>query len=296
LLKPGHSHWIVDRDCFSPIGRIRWVRNCFSPSDFWNFFIPNAFKKQPNPFKIDFPCILDWKSFLSPFLRDITGHSKARSFCFQKQNGGPVLFYKESCLDTTWKGFYEDFGFNLMSSYPIGHPGIVPPTPLDDDAFRDLSSFYPHMPQQFINEWSAFANEQFPVDAFSTQFSDFWLTNLEDVYNNDFNDTVLPRFDNDVPNIIVENHPFVSGFQCKFDAIIAYQTGRTWSLGKVNIVSNNSVELWKGKRTKNVWSFSKSRVIDILPEQIILTEKVLTKKNILRKAAERNINKFLFHH
>jgi hypothetical protein len=205
------------------------------------------------------------------------------------------LFYKESCLDPIWKGFYADFGFNLMLSYPTGHPDIIPPTPLHDDMFRDLSSFYPHMPQQFINEWRKLSREQFSVDDFSTQFSDFWLTDLENV-EQVFDEPIMLGFDVDVPNIVVENHPFVSGYQCELGAILAYQTGRSWNLGKVNIIGKDSVEVWKGKCKNNVWSFSDFCVIDVLPEQIILTEKCLTKKNVLRKAAERNINKFLFHH
>ena len=141
LLIPGHSHWIVDRDCFSPIGRMCFTHNCYSMQHFWDDFIGHAFDNSRLPYALLLPCVLDWKEFLQPCLRDITGHSVPRSFRICLQNRVPVLFYKDCCLDTTWKGFFADYGIQLLHSMPAGVPSVFPPTPVPEDQLPDLDLF-----------------------------------------------------------------------------------------------------------------------------------------------------------
>ena len=75
FLIPGHSHWIVDRDCFSHIGRARFFAACFCVLHFWNVFLPRAFSKTAIfPQRIDLPEIFNFRMYFEPHLRELKGH------------------------------------------------------------------------------------------------------------------------------------------------------------------------------------------------------------------------------
>jgi hypothetical protein len=235
LLMPGHSHWVVDRDCFAPIGRIRFVLNCFSISAWWNFFLPKAVKRVSQLFM---PCIYDWKSFLAPFIRPITGHSRPRSFRIVSENGLPVLFYKKSCIDQgPWVGYFQEFGFQLMTEFPAGRPDIVLPTHVPEDQFIDFPSILPHCPVPDQNEWRAFLEDQFRLDAFNQDYiDDFWLQEIPEPLSEEEELLNIPS-----PALTtvlrVAQHPVVSGLQFVPGNLIAFKTRTDLGYGLGRVVS-----------------------------------------------------------
>jgi hypothetical protein len=65
LLIPGHSHWVVDRDCFSDLGKLKMRKACATMSEFWTSFVRTAYTNpanRPNP--MEPPAIFDFKSWL----------------------------------------------------------------------------------------------------------------------------------------------------------------------------------------------------------------------------------------
>ena len=182
LMMPGHSHFCVDRDCFACIGKRKWKSNCPTMEAFWATFLPLCIKGTDviPPSQLQIPAVWDWKSFFTPCLNKISGYAHVRSFKFQRDphSNSVVMYYKLDMLKPAWKGFLDDFGFQVLNTIPQGFPNIIPPTPIPPSEFTDITHFHQFMTQHSINHWDKFIVEQFPPDAFQQQYTDFWCQHV----------------------------------------------------------------------------------------------------------------------
>ena len=104
-LMPGHSHDMVDRECFGPLGTHHRFRVSFwTIPDFREIFIAKAFRRRQKKPEYLEPAVWDWKSWISPHLLPISAHSFQRAFLIKKEDGGSVMYYKGSVLSSDWRG------------------------------------------------------------------------------------------------------------------------------------------------------------------------------------------------
>lgn len=93
-LPPGHSHDMVDRECFRPLGhQMRSICSFWTPEEFRSVFVHKAFRKQRRkPYFLDDVAVWDWKKWLETGLVSMKGQSFQRAFKITIQDGKPVLF------------------------------------------------------------------------------------------------------------------------------------------------------------------------------------------------------------
>ena len=259
---------------------------------FWDEFIGHAFDKSHVPYALSLPSVLDWKEFLQPCLREISGHSVPRSFRICIQNRVPVLFYKDCCLDTNWKGFHADFGIQLMHSMPTGIPSVVPPTPVPQDQLSDLHLFYDHMSNMAKQEWLSFMQNQFAKHAFddTTCYDDFCLQELDLPSGFHFEPVfLLQHF---ASNILVQNHPFVSVQQFKLGDVIAFHHLDAYAIGYVCDATENQLTVFCYKKKRNTWLFERPEdnylVLSIF--DVILADVQFTATHTIKAKCMRKIN------
>lgn len=109
--------------------------------------------------------LYDFKTYYHDHLNKITGYTSARAFKFAKDaNDGMVkLWYKESPLDSTWKGCVINGrvqGILVLSSFPTGLPTFVSPQPIPStdidqilDTIRNSSVLTTHFLAQEVNSY-----------------------------------------------------------------------------------------------------------------------------------------------
>lgn len=82
MLGQGHTHEDIDA-VFTPISEALTMQDCICWSEF-KTFLQKAYRGAQNqPRILPMPPIYDWKSWLDPCLRDMTGFMKFRSFKFE---------------------------------------------------------------------------------------------------------------------------------------------------------------------------------------------------------------------
>lgn len=181
-LSPGHSHAIVDRECFRPLGRkARSLYSYWTPDEFWTNFVTRAFRRTTKKLGTLHQIVVwDWKEFLRPHLRKIQFHSFQRAFMLQKEDGAAILRFKADILKQNWKGLKNspENGLQILRSIPAEElPSVILPTPLPEEAFEDVMSL-PYMPAHIQNFWENFCTNQFDR-SFAMQpeewADDFWL-------------------------------------------------------------------------------------------------------------------------
>ena len=110
-LMPGHSHDMVDSECFSPIGRkYRRFYDCWTPSNFPSWLKRAWKRRKVQPNISDVIVVYDWKSFFNPEMRTFSQHLFPRAFLLKSGVTATgeteiVLFYKKSVLSPTWRGY-----------------------------------------------------------------------------------------------------------------------------------------------------------------------------------------------
>lgn len=116
-LMPGHSHDMVDSECFAPVGRkYRRIYDVWTYSQF-PAWLSRAWKKRKvQPTISDSVVVYDWKRFLTPHLRAFSQHSFPRAFLLKEGvdnegNSQIVLFYKKSVLSQVWLGYCSKYFF-----------------------------------------------------------------------------------------------------------------------------------------------------------------------------------------
>jgi hypothetical protein len=66
------------------------------------------------------------------------------------------MFVKHSSIDDKWLGRTEDEGWRLFHAEPIGTPGFVPATKIDESQLSSLPQLYPLLPGKDDHlEWEA---------------------------------------------------------------------------------------------------------------------------------------------
>ena len=143
FLPPGHTHDSNDA-CFVPVAKGEKKFNCFTPEDF-DEFAKQCFKnydRKPNLQLIQ--NIYDWKAWLQPYIRDLSGHSKARSFLFKKNQNEGVMFCKESALHPDWIGYEGSTqnGFQFLIDRPGGFPSKLIPKPIPKQFLQNNILFF----------------------------------------------------------------------------------------------------------------------------------------------------------
>jgi hypothetical protein len=182
LLMPGHSHYCVDRDCFSKIGKKKQRKNCMTEDDFWTTFLPSCFSETSLPGTLlKLIAIYDWKAYFLPHLVAVHGHSSARSFKFARSTNTNLIsmWYKTSILNAQWIG--GDDGLPIMRYFPdsLDLPSIIPPVPLDDQLFVDLPDYLEYCSPVQQSWWRAHRVSQFQEGQYCQQLEDFWLQGVE---------------------------------------------------------------------------------------------------------------------
>jgi hypothetical protein len=180
-LSPGHSHAIVDRECFKPLGRnARSLYSYWTPDEFWNNFVAQAFRKTTKKLgSMAHVVVWNWKNWMEPYLRKMKFHSFQRAFLLTKEDGKPVLRFKTHILKTNWRGLKNapENGLEIVRPFPAHtHPDVIPPTPLPNEDFEDLLTLS-NMPAHIQTFWETFIEHQFN-DNFATE-PDEWYDDLD---------------------------------------------------------------------------------------------------------------------
>lgn len=187
-LLPGHSHDMVDRACFSPLGwKFRVISTYWTPDQFWNDFVRKGFKHQPRkPVLLEDMVVFGWKEWLDTQLRKIPFHSFQRAFLLELEDDIPVLRYKQHLRRHDWRGPKRspESGFRILIDSLVDCPAVVPPTPLPDELFVDVP-YLSAMPPHIKRFWLDFIDNQFPANFGALTDSlenDFWLSELESLH------------------------------------------------------------------------------------------------------------------
>ena len=191
-LQPGHSHDMVDAECFKPLGNhTRFMYGYWTPEEFISCFINKAWNRSPRKPGFLEPCVWDWKEWLLPKLRNVSFHTFQRAFKITMQDGVPVLFYKASVLSSTWKGLENSTsGLQILSELPEGNPHLIPPTSLPQEDLEDLPSLT-SMPAHIKTFWRDFSEEQFSESYGAVPdflVTDFWGVPLESISSSSSSD------------------------------------------------------------------------------------------------------------
>ena len=97
---------MVDRECFSLLGRQYRSKNSFWTLAEFPAFLENAWKRRKASPQISSDiAVCHWRDFFKPATRNIAHHSHPKAFKLQGTNTGVYLFYKKSVLSKDWLGF-----------------------------------------------------------------------------------------------------------------------------------------------------------------------------------------------
>ena len=111
-LMPGHSHDMVDRECFAPVGHdFRKQASFWTPEDFPSFLNKAWQCRHHQPTIESHVAVCDWKSFLHDHLRVMRYHSHQRAFLMKKEGDRITFYYKASVLHIHWLGVAGKYCF-----------------------------------------------------------------------------------------------------------------------------------------------------------------------------------------
>ena len=112
FLMPGHSHDMVDHECFAPLGKknFRYLHSCWTFDEFPSFLKGGFRRRTIKPIISGDIVVYDWKTFFKHSLKNFSKHSFPRAFLFRavpddEERDQVVLFYKKSVLTPKWRGF-----------------------------------------------------------------------------------------------------------------------------------------------------------------------------------------------
>lgn len=181
-LSPGHSHAMVDRECFKPLGRhARALYSYWTPDEFWTNFVSRAFRRTLKRLStLAYVAVWDWKDWMEPYLRNMRWHSFQRAFLIHKEDNKVQLRFKASILRADWRGLKNapENGLEILRDIPENEiPTVIAPTPLLDEEFDDLFTLS-NMPSHIQTFWETFKNDQFDENFGippAEWEDDFWL-------------------------------------------------------------------------------------------------------------------------
>jgi hypothetical protein len=216
-LSPGHSHAMVDRECFKALGRhARAIYSYWTPDAFWTGFVVKAFRHTRKKLRtLSNVVVWNWKEWLEPNLRHMKFHSFQRAFLLQKEDGLPVLRFKANSLKNNWRGLKSapENGLRILRLPENSEPEVILPTPLPDEEFVDIQNLS-GMPAHIQTYWESFQEQQFDAD-FGVEpedwFGNFWLPEESSV-SSEATSTTTSEENEDVPidrNVHVIDHPQV---------------------------------------------------------------------------------------
>ena len=202
-------------------------------STFSNF--PFLIFPRSQVFLLDPIVILDWKTWFSPFLRNMEQHTYHRAFLFSSnQQHEPIIFYKKHLLVNNWKSHQNNpsAGLHLVISIPPGFPSIIEPQFLDEEATRDLlslSTMSTHH-KQFWQNWieAQFDETDFQIPNHWDDENDFWGTSLISSSSSSISSEELDT-DPEDHDIIIRNHPSqIPVHELRVGTIIAVQPDESY--------------------------------------------------------------------
>jgi len=185
-LRPGHSHAIVDRDCFKPLGKhARCTYSYWTPEEFLTNFVRPAFRRQLATVKqLENVVVWNWKDWMEDRLRNMQFHSFQRAFLIELEDGSPVLRFKKNIMRENWRGLKNapENGLLILAEAHDGNdfPDMIGPSPLPEDDLEDLLGLSA-MPHNMVTFWETWKEEQFGAEDFvmpDTWAEDFWLANI----------------------------------------------------------------------------------------------------------------------
>lgn len=249
-LPPGHSHDMVDRECFRPLGhQMRSLCSFWTPEQFRSVFVARAFKKQRRkPVFLDNVAVWDWKKWMEPAITKMNGQSFQRAFQITFQDDKPVLFYKKSCLNSDWHGVPTALttGLQILKDSLSGQPDRVPAQPIPQEELEDILKL-PALPAAHLPFWTSFINES-QFDEFTFGFpsesigNDFWGT--KHYFSSEGEEE--SELEEEDRLIRIPNHPVTINFdELKIPSIVAIlpssayyaenpeETPELWWLGRV---------------------------------------------------------------
>jgi len=216
FLAPGHSHDMVDRDIFGPLGtNHRFKEDCWTFADIpqWISTAFKRYKTKPEIESSSFP-VFDFKKFFEGHLLTISNHSEPRSFRFVMEDGNPVFYVKMTVLSSTWYGFQnsQDVGYRILRKIPKGIPQVISPKNIPDDQLSDIAGLS-SVPPTSKDWWTRFRQKQI-APAFGKApdglLEDFWLAAKARAAPAE--DDSQEEEDEPAPRVRVANHPRV--FNC----------------------------------------------------------------------------------
>ena len=239
-LAPGHSHDMVDRECFSPLGhRYRNKHSFWTPPEFPAFLNEAWRRRERKPIVSTHIAVCDWKAFFNPHLRTIENHSHPRAYLLKRvdtETGEDVhLFYKSSVLAQHWVGYQSMFvlfinqtysllestfqGMSLLKSFPHGTPTPVLPQPIPEKYLQDIPSLST-LPAYAKTWWQQFRNEQFSEDCGKLtleQEEDFWCSTQQEAESDSNEESTSQQ----QPPVRISHHPLMPWNQLELDSLVA---------------------------------------------------------------------------
>jgi len=304
FLPPGHTH--AENDAmFVPIGKGKWTTNCHSPPKFATEFIPHCYRRYRNAKQPDLQTIkyvYAFRDLFSPFIRNIQHHGSPRAFRFVMGNGNVEMFYKSSPLDTTWIGYLDNNGFQLMSSFPDSAPVPIRPRVLTNDELIDIPSMYPLMDQSSKIWWENFILDQSTIQPSNEEMGefldDFWTVATDEIVIEEIEQPIriIP-----VAPIRILDHPIVAD-EILIGSLLAllpvaidpisYWVATVTDIEDDDLFHIHYFEcndgIWKKMSKKSNGYCGTARLNDILAANF-----KLTKKGTMRRNVEKKIQKAL---
>ena len=166
------SFHLLPHSLFAPLGKAKKHVNCMTEESFWSHFIVKAFNSQhiTPPTKMVILSVYNWINYFTGHFNTAVGIQKIRSFKFIRDSQYPgypvVVYYKVNCLKPTWEGYFNQYGYHHMLSYPDGIPAIVPPTPLSENDLPNLKKFQKYFNPDDKDNWTKFFSDQFHANEF----------------------------------------------------------------------------------------------------------------------------------
>jgi hypothetical protein len=142
FLQPGHTHEDIDQ-LFSTISM---HLDCTTIGSYPSLLssLPKSWKNITPPSISTIPAYMNWSGWMSPHLKDFSGHGSCYAFIFRtKVNGKPGMKMKTLASFPHWQGLSHDPDnwIELFTSIPQGQPVLIFPQPVDAPLISDLHKF-----------------------------------------------------------------------------------------------------------------------------------------------------------
>ena len=189
--------------------------------------------------------------------------------------------------DSKWMGFSDNFGYQIMASFPSPdtQPDIIPPTPIPlADASFSITDFHSWLSQEERKWWNDFYENQYDDGMYLQVMQPFWHLESAEVVPDA---VMLPE---PMGSIVVQNHPpILQANQLNEDEIFMLIEdskivfGKFSPQGKPKTIHFEILTLNANRSLSASTKFSKCRPLDIKLRNIRLTKKNLINKRDYEK-------------